>query len=76
MLSKVKRNVGHSEGASGITSIIKSALALDNLTIPPNIHFQKRVPAISSFSLGQAASLLKLKPLLTTWGAIIWSVRR
>jgi acyl transferase domain-containing protein len=36
---KVKPNVGHSEGASGITSIIKAVLALEKKTIPPNINF-------------------------------------
>lgn len=44
MQSKVKPNVGHSEGASGITSVIKSVLALENLTIPPNVHFQSPNP--------------------------------
>jgi len=35
----VKPNVGHSEGASGITSLIKAVLALEHKTIPPNIKF-------------------------------------
>lgn len=37
---QVKPNFGHSEGASGLTSIIKMTLALENRTIPPNINFQ------------------------------------
>lgn len=44
MQFKVKPNVGHSEGASGITSVIKSVLALEKLTIPPNVHFQSPNP--------------------------------
>ncbi|KAF2092354.1 ketoacyl-synt-domain-containing protein [Rhizodiscina lignyota] len=36
----VKPNVGHAEGASGLTSIIASVLALEHKTIPPNIKFE------------------------------------
>lgn len=42
---QVKPNVGHSEGASGITAIIKSALALEKRTIPPNIHLKNPNPS-------------------------------
>ncbi|KAB8233986.1 uncharacterized protein BDW43DRAFT_310660 [Aspergillus alliaceus] len=45
-IGAVKANVGHSEGASGITSIIKCVLALENNTIPPNVHFQTPSPKI------------------------------
>ncbi|CAP96413.1 Pc21g15160 [Penicillium rubens Wisconsin 54-1255] len=43
---QVKPNVGHSEGASGITSVIKAVLSLENGQIPPNIHFSKPNPRI------------------------------
>jgi acyl transferase domain-containing protein len=39
-LLQVKPNVGHSKGASGITSIIKAVLSLEHATIPPNIFFR------------------------------------
>ena len=45
-LNQVKPNVGHSEGASGITSIIKAILSLEHKTIPPNIHFNTPNPKI------------------------------
>ena len=48
-LSQVKPNVGHSEGASGITSVIKAVLALEHQVIPPNIHFNQPNPK-SKFS--------------------------
>ena len=38
-LGSIKPNFGHSEGASGITSLIKVALALEKKIIPPNVHF-------------------------------------
>jgi acyl transferase domain-containing protein len=41
---QVKPNVGHSEGASGVTSLIKAVLALENETIPPNIKFNNPNP--------------------------------
>jgi len=43
----VKPNLGHSEGASGITSLIKAVLALEHRTIPPNIKFTNPNPAIN-----------------------------
>ncbi|KAF4459108.1 KR domain-containing [Fusarium albosuccineum] len=45
-IGSVKPNVGHSGGASGITSLIKSVLALEHQTIPPNIKFKKPNPKI------------------------------
>ncbi|UKZ74593.1 hypothetical protein TrVFT333_002263 [Trichoderma virens FT-333] len=43
-ITSVKPNVGHGGGASGITSLIKSVLALEHQTIPPNIKFSKPNP--------------------------------
>ncbi|CEJ86639.1 hypothetical protein VHEMI04162 [[Torrubiella] hemipterigena] len=36
-IGSVKPNLGHSEGASGLTSLLKAVLALEHKTIPPNI---------------------------------------
>ncbi|OQE44310.1 hypothetical protein PENCOP_c002G00914 [Penicillium coprophilum] len=46
LIGSVKPNLGHSEGASGITSLIKSVLALENRIIPPNIKFDEPNPNI------------------------------
>ena len=43
-LPKVKPNVGHGEGASGLTSVIKAVLALEHKTIPPEIKFDRPNP--------------------------------
>ncbi|KAI0860401.1 hypothetical protein F4860DRAFT_479113 [Xylaria cubensis] len=40
-IGSVKPNLGHSEGASGLTSVIKGVLALEHKVIPPNIKFNK-----------------------------------
>ncbi|KAJ0161949.1 Lovastatin diketide synthase LovF, partial [Colletotrichum tanaceti] len=45
-IGSVKPNLGHSEGASGLSSIIKMVLALENSTIPPNINFKTPNPRI------------------------------
>ncbi|KAF4625552.1 hypothetical protein G7Y89_g12616 [Cudoniella acicularis] len=38
-IGSVKSNFGHLEGALGLTSVVKSVMALENHTIPPNIKF-------------------------------------
>ncbi|EAW16387.1 putative polyketide synthase [Aspergillus fischeri NRRL 181] len=45
-IGAVKANVGHSEGASGITSIIKCVLSLEKKTILPNVFFNDPNPNI------------------------------
>ncbi|KAF4424085.1 Highly reducing polyketide synthase gloL [Colletotrichum fructicola] len=45
-IGSVKPNIGHGEGASGLSSIIKMVLALENSTIPPNINFKTPNTAI------------------------------
>ncbi|KAE9377588.1 hypothetical protein N431DRAFT_398541 [Stipitochalara longipes BDJ] len=45
-IGSIKPNLGHLEGASGLASLIKCVLALENHTIPPNIKFSKPNPKI------------------------------
>ncbi|KAL4860896.1 hypothetical protein BDV12DRAFT_208692 [Aspergillus spectabilis] len=45
-IGSVKSNVGHGEGASGLTAIIKAVLALKHRIIPPNMHFKNPNKAI------------------------------
>lgn len=49
LMAQVKPNVGHSEGASGLTSLFKAALSLENKIIPPNINFSKPNPKSRGF---------------------------
>lgn len=42
----VKSNIGHLEGASALAGLVKTILALENGTIPPNINFEKVNPKI------------------------------
>ncbi|KKY39789.1 putative polyketide synthase [Diaporthe ampelina] len=61
-IGSVKPNLGHSEGASGITSVIKAVLALEHRTIPPNIKFSSPNPAIP---FGERRLVVPLEP--TPW---------
>lgn len=45
-IGSVKPNFGHSEGASGLTSIIKATMALENQIIPPQVNFSTPNPKI------------------------------
>ncbi|KAM7200788.1 hypothetical protein V8F33_003719 [Rhypophila sp. PSN 637] len=42
----VKPNIGHGEGAAGLSSLIKAVLSLENATIAPNIKFNTPNPKI------------------------------
>lgn len=41
-IGSVKPNLGHGEGASGLTAMLKAVLALEHRTIPPNIKSSPR----------------------------------
>ncbi|MEG4941332.1 type I polyketide synthase [Microcoleus sp. F4-D5] len=45
-IGSVKTNIGHTDAASGVASLIKTVLALKNKTIPPSLHFEKPNPKI------------------------------
>ncbi|MBF0398292.1 MAG: SDR family NAD(P)-dependent oxidoreductase, partial [Desulfobacterales bacterium] len=46
-IGSVKANIGHLEGAAGISSLIKVILALNNEFIPPQINFNTPNPLIN-----------------------------
>ncbi|KAK7736708.1 Type I Iterative PKS [Cytospora paraplurivora] len=45
-IGSVKTNLGHGEGASGLSSLVKMTLALENKTIPANLNFNTPNPNI------------------------------
>lgn len=46
MVGSIKSNIGHLEGGSGLASIVKTILMLENNLILPNLDFQKPNPRI------------------------------
>jgi hypothetical protein len=45
-VGSVKSNIGHLEGASGVVSVIKSAMMLEKGFVLPNCNFEKGNPKI------------------------------
>lgn len=45
-IGSTKPNFGHTEGASGILSVLKTVLSLENKTIPPSIKYSPKNPNI------------------------------
>ena len=54
-ISSIKPNVGHSEAASGVTSLIKGLLMLQHQTIPPHVgiktRFNPKLPPLGNFNI-------------------------
>jgi acyl transferase domain-containing protein/NADPH:quinone reductase-like Zn-dependent oxidoreductase/acyl carrier protein len=46
VIGSVKSNLGHTESAAGVTSLIKTCLMLKKKKIPPNLHFVTPNPKI------------------------------
>jgi len=46
LLSSIKTNIGHTEGASGLASVIKAVLSIENKLIPATVGVEKLNPAI------------------------------
>uniref|UniRef100_A0AC35TUX3 Carrier domain-containing protein n=1 Tax=Rhabditophanes sp. KR3021 TaxID=114890 RepID=A0AC35TUX3_9BILA len=53
LIGSVKSNMGHAEPASGICSITKVILAIENREIPPNLHFNEPNPYIPGLTDGR-----------------------
>jgi amino acid adenylation domain-containing protein len=60
-IGAVKTNIGHTEAASGIASLMKAALALKYGQLPGNLHFEKPNPQIP-FNRLPLRVLQKLEP--------------
>ncbi|KAL7781092.1 polyketide synthase [Trichoderma afarasin] len=48
-VGSIKTVIGHLEGTAGLAGLLKASLAIQNATIPPNMHFHKLNPKISPF---------------------------
>ncbi|KAK7716313.1 putative PKS/NRPS-like protein biosynthetic cluster [Diaporthe eres] len=48
-VGSIKTTLGHTEGTAGLAGLIKSSLALQNSTIPPNLLFDNLSPSVEPF---------------------------
>lgn len=48
-VGSVKTVIGHTEGTAGIAGLLKASLAIQNRTIPPNMHFMRLNPDIEPY---------------------------
>ncbi|KAJ6172463.1 fatty acid synthase S-acetyltransferase [Penicillium chermesinum] len=63
-IGAVKPSIGHSEGASGLTSIAKAILCLEHKAIPPAVQFKTPSPNIPFEKAG-----LRVAQEVTSWPA-------
>jgi acyl transferase domain-containing protein/NADP-dependent 3-hydroxy acid dehydrogenase YdfG/acyl carrier protein len=64
LIGSVKTNIGHLEGAAGVASLIKVALALQHRQIPPSLNFTTPNPHVPFGELS-----LEVVTRLTAWPA-------
>lgn len=48
-VGSIKTIIGHTEGTAGIAGVMKASLAIQNKTIPPNMHFNTLNPEITPY---------------------------
>ncbi|KAM3514990.1 hypothetical protein MY11210_001349 [Beauveria gryllotalpidicola] len=48
-VGSIKTIIGHTEGTAGVAGVMRASLAIQNRTIPPNLHFQSLNPAIEPY---------------------------
>jgi acyl transferase domain-containing protein len=48
-VGSIKTVLGHTEGSAGIAAILKTSLALQNATIPPNLLFNQLSDRVAPF---------------------------
>ncbi|KAH8255859.1 hypothetical protein KR032_009533 [Drosophila birchii] len=63
LVGSVKSNVGHSEAASGICSLVKACFAFETGLIAPNINFSEVKPVIASLAEGRLVVVKDVTPL-------------
>ena len=53
LIGSVKSNMGHSEPASGLCSVVKVLTAMEHGLIPPNLHFSNPREDVESLITGR-----------------------
>jgi len=61
LIGSVKSNMGHSEPASGMCSVVKVVTAMEHGLIPPNLHFSNPRQDVESLIAGRVKVLILLE---------------
>ena len=73
LVGSVKTNIGHTEGAAGIASLIKAVLCLEHGAVPPSLHFASPNPKVAWDSLPLRIPT-ELTPLRSSGGPLLAGV--
>jgi acyl transferase domain-containing protein len=65
-IGSVKSNIGHLEGASGVVSLIKTAMMLEKGFVLPNCNFKKSNPKIPFDEWGMKVSITQIHVIALT----------
>ena len=47
VLGALKSHIGHTEGAAGVMGVLKVAMGLQRMQVPPNLHLSELNPKLS-----------------------------
>ncbi|XP_017888250.2 fatty acid synthase-like, partial [Ceratina calcarata] len=61
-IGSVKSNMGHTEAASGLCSVIKVIIAMESGLIPPNLHFTSPTKGVKCFEEGKLQVITEPTP--------------
>lgn len=64
LVGSVKSNIGHCEPASGLCSISKVLMAMENGVIPPNLHYKTLRPELVPIKEGRLVVVTEKTPIL------------
>lgn len=70
-VGSIKTIIGHTEGTAGVAGVLRASLAIQNGTIPPNLHFQSLNPELKPYY-----GNLKIATEAAPWPSTHGSVRR
>ncbi|KAJ5993159.1 hybrid NRPS/PKS enzyme [Penicillium sp. IBT 35674x] len=65
-VGSIKTVIGHTEGTAGIAGVLRASLAMENKTIPPNMHFKTLNSEITPFY-----GPLKIATVPRAWPAVL-----
>ncbi|KAK9875949.1 hypothetical protein WA026_011050 [Henosepilachna vigintioctopunctata] len=70
LIGSVKSNIGHTEPASGLCSITKCIIAMEEAIIPPNLHYTKPREGVKALEEGRMKVVSEKTPLQDDEGLI------